>query len=60
VVVQPGDSLWVIAARALGPQASDRRVAQAWPRWWAANRAVLGATPELIHPGTHLVPPTSR
>jgi nucleoid-associated protein YgaU len=60
VVVQPGDSLWAIAARQLGPQATDRRVAQAWPQWWSANRTVVGDHPELIHPGTRLTPPTHR
>jgi nucleoid-associated protein YgaU len=59
VVVQPGDSLWSIAARALSPSASDRQVAQAWPRWWSANRAVLGADPDLIYPGTQLSAPPS-
>ena len=58
VVVQPGDSLWSIAARDLGARASAAQVAQAWPRWWAANRAVLGEDPDLIHPGTRLAAPT--
>ncbi len=57
VVVQAGDSLWDIAADALGPQASAARVAQAWPQWWQANRAVVGEDPDLIHPGTALVRP---
>lgn len=57
VVVQPGDSLWAIAARDLGPAASPKHVAQAWPRWWAANRAVVGNDPQLIHPGMRLSAP---
>lgn len=57
VVVRAGDSLWAIAARALGPQATPARVAQAWPRWWHANRDVVGDQPDLIHPGTRLAPP---
>jgi hypothetical protein len=60
VTVRPGDSLWAIAERALGPRATDRRVAQDWPRWWAANRSVVGDTPDVIHPGAHLVPPLPR
>lgn len=60
VLVRPGDSLWAIAARALGPRATDRAVAAAWPRWWAANRAVIGDDPDLIRPGQQLTPPTSR
>lgn len=57
VVVEPGDSLWSIAADALGPSATPAQVAAAWPRWWAANRAVVGAHPDLIHPGQRLTPP---
>ncbi|MCU1624823.1 MAG: Peptidoglycan-binding lysin domain protein [Frankiales bacterium] len=57
VVVRPGDSMWAIAARALGPSAADARVAQEWPRWWAANRAVVGDHPDLIHPGDRLSAP---
>ena len=61
VVVRPGDSLWAIAARDLGVGAPAARVARAWPRWWAANRDVLGDAPDLIHPGTRLdAPPTTR
>jgi nucleoid-associated protein YgaU len=57
VVVKPGDSMWAIAARALGPSADDVQVAQEWPRWWAANRAVVGDHPDLIHPGDRLSAP---
>lgn len=58
VTVGPGDSLWSLAAEQLGPSASPRAIAQQWPAWWAANRAVIGDDPDLIHPGQHLVPPT--
>jgi nucleoid-associated protein YgaU len=57
VIVRPGDSLWSIAARRLGPGAADVRVAQEWPRWWAANRAIVGEDPDLINPGQRLTPP---
>ena len=57
VVVRRGDSLWRVAERALGPDASDREVAAAWPRWWAANREAVGDDPDLITPGTRLQPP---
>ncbi len=57
VVVHAGDSLWSLAAVALGPGASDARVAQEWPRWWAANRSVVGDHPDLIHPGDRLTAP---
>jgi hypothetical protein len=57
VIVRPGDSLWALARRRLGPTAPDAAVAAAWPRWYAANLAVIGADPDLIRPGQHLSPP---
>lgn len=57
VVVRPGDSLWAIAAAHLPPGHSAEQVAQAWPRWYAANRCVIGPDPDVIRPGTTLVPP---
>lgn len=57
VVVRRGDSLWDIAARHLGPTASAEAVAAEWPRWYAANRDVIGPDPDLIHPGQRLRPP---
>ena len=57
IVVRPGDSLWTLTARRLGPGASGAQVAAAWPRLYAANRAAIGADPNLIHPGQRLVPP---
>ncbi len=57
VVVHRGDTLWSIAARHLAPGASDAEIAAAWPRWYAANRAVIGPDPQLILPGQRLRPP---
>ena len=57
VVVRPGDTLWAIAAEHLGPAAPPVAVARSWPRWWSANRAAIGDDPDLIRPGTRLVPP---
>jgi hypothetical protein len=57
VTVRRGDSLWSIVARHLGPEASDLEVARAWPAWYAANRAVIGADPDLLVPGQLLRPP---
>lgn len=57
VVVQYGDSLWRIAARHLAPGATDVEVAAAWPRWYAANRDVVGPDPGLLLPGQRLRPP---
>jgi nucleoid-associated protein YgaU len=67
VVVRPGDSLWSLAEAALRRDGTGapttRQVAQAWPRWWAANREAVGDDPDLLLPGTVLRPPpdgTSR
>lgn len=57
VVVRAGDSLWGIADRALPAGHGPGDVARAWPRWYAANQAVIGADPGLIHPGQRLLPP---
>ena len=57
VTVRRGDTLWSIAERHLGAAATDAEVARAWPRWHLANREVIGDDPDLIHPGTQLVPP---
>lgn len=56
VRVRPGDCLWSIAAGRLGPDADDRAVAQAWPRWFEANRQLI-ADPDLIYPGQLLGAP---
>lgn len=61
VVVRAGDSLWSLAEsslrRAGTTPPTDRQVAQAWPRWWAANREVIGDDPDFLLPGTVLRPP---
>lgn len=57
VVVAPGDSLWDIAARSLAPHSSAASIAASWPRWYDANRAVIGPDPDLIHPGQRLEAP---
>jgi nucleoid-associated protein YgaU len=56
-LVRPGDCLWLIAARRLGPGASAADVAREWPRWYAANRQVIGADPDVIQPGQRLDAP---
>lgn len=56
-VVRRGDSLWTIAARHLGPDATAAEVAHEWPRWYAANRHLIGDDPGLILPGQVLVAP---
>jgi nucleoid-associated protein YgaU len=60
VVVRRGDTLWDIAARQLGPDASAADVAAEWPRWHRANREVIGSDPDLLLPGQRLVPPAGH
>ncbi|MCW2492599.1 MAG: LysM peptidoglycan-binding protein [Frankiales bacterium] len=60
VTVAAGQSLWLIAAHRLGPTASDQQVATEWPRWYRANRGVIGADPGLIRPGQRLTVPTAK
>lgn len=57
VVVWPGDSLWSIAARALGDDPSTAAIARSWPHWYDANRAVIGDDPDLLLPGSVLAAP---
>jgi hypothetical protein len=59
VVVHRGDTLWDIARRHLGPDATDAEVASAWPQWHAANHALIGDDPDLLLPGQILRPPTA-
>jgi resuscitation-promoting factor RpfA len=59
VVVRRGDTLWAIAARHLPGEASTEQIARSWPRWYAANRQVIGPDPDLIRPGQVLRPPAA-
>jgi nucleoid-associated protein YgaU len=63
VTVRPGDSLWLIAAHRLtdsGTPAEAEQIAQAWPRWYQANRSSIGEDPDLIRPGLKLLAPPSE
>ncbi len=57
VLVEPGDSLWLIAAHRLGPDATPAEIAAQWPPWYAQNRPTIGADPSLIRPGETLHAP---
>jgi nucleoid-associated protein YgaU len=57
VAVRAGDSLWTIAARELGPEASDVEIAMEWPRWFEANMAAIGNNPDVLLPGQILRAP---
>jgi nucleoid-associated protein YgaU len=55
--VLPGETLWSIAADRLRTD-DVRRIARYWPRIHRANRAEVGANPDLIRPGQVLeLPP---
>ncbi len=56
-VVQPGDSLWRITEKLLGPDATESEVAALWPQLYAANRVHIGDNPSLIQPGLTLTIP---
>ena len=56
--VRPGDSLWRLTAGLLPRGAPAHEVATGWRLLYAANRAVIGADPDLLRPGQSLrVPP---
>lgn len=64
VVVRPGDTLWALARDRLPDRAGDADVLALVARTHAANRAVVGADPDLLHPGQRLrlppIPPGAR
>jgi hypothetical protein len=53
------DTLWGIAAARL-PAGSAATIDRYWRQVYAANRAAVGADPDLIHPGTRLAVPPYR
>jgi len=57
VTVHPGDCLWTIAARHLPGVPTAAQIADSWPRWYEANRDVIGPEPDLVLPGQRLTPP---
>lgn len=57
VTVLAGDTLWDIVAAWLGPEASDVEIAMEWPRWYAANRGLIGGSPDVLLPGQILQAP---
>ena len=55
VVIRPGDSLWAIARRLVGPHASDGAVETKVVAIWNLNAGRIGTgDPNLIFPGTRL------
>lgn len=57
VVVRAGDSLWAIAARNLPAGAGAVEISAAWPRWYAANRGLIGPDPNRLDIGMVLQAP---
>ena len=57
VTVLAGDSLWTIVANHLGHGASDVDIALEWPRWYEANKELIGQNPDVLLPGQILLPP---
>jgi LysM domain len=57
VVVRPGDSLWAISGRYLGPNATPQRVAKGAERIYALNRGRIGGDPNQIFVGQELLVP---
>ncbi|MFT4189090.1 MAG: LysM domain-containing protein, partial [Aeromicrobium sp.] len=60
VTVRPGDCLWLIARDHAPAGADDAEVARLTAAWHQANRAVIGADPNAIHPGQTLTAPTAE
>ena len=55
LVVQPGDSLWSIATKLLGPDASPAEIARKVSRLWKLNAKRIGTgRPDLLFVGTKL------
>lgn len=59
VTVEPGDSLWSIAAAHLPAGADDSRIDATWRQWYQVNKDRIGADPDLIRSGMQLVVPPS-
>lgn len=58
--VRSGDTLWDIAAHALGSDDAGR-IARYWPAIYRVNRATIGDDPNLVRPGQLLfLPPEAR
>lgn len=59
-LVTQGETLWEIAEASLSGPASDLDIDRRWRDIWAANRAMVGPDPDLIHPGTTLRLPPAK
>ncbi len=57
VVVDPGDTLWSISSKKLGPDAAPWRIARGVERLYVLNREQIGPDPSLVVAGQQLVLP---
>ncbi len=55
VVVRPGDSLWSISEKWLGPNATSQQIYNETARIYALNSERIGQDPNLIYPGEVLL-----
>ncbi|WP_394938902.1 LysM peptidoglycan-binding domain-containing protein [Psychromicrobium sp. YIM B11713] len=55
--VRPGECLWQLVKRVLGPRATDLEIAEEWPRWYQANRELIGPDPDFVLAGQLLMAP---
>jgi outer membrane biosynthesis protein TonB len=55
--VRPGDTLWALAAAQLPAGSSPAVITADWQHWYEANRAAIGADPDLLLVGEQLVIP---
>lgn len=53
-VVVRGESLWLIAAAHLEPDATDAEIAALTSALYATHRTAIGSDPDVIHPGLRL------
>jgi Tfp pilus assembly protein FimV len=52
--VKPGDSLWRVSQRLLGPNATTREINQGWRIIYRDNHVTIGTNPNRIAPGQKL------
>jgi LysM repeat protein len=59
LMVYPGDSLWSISQRELGPHATPQQIANEVERIFELNKDLIGDDPNVIAPGEELLLPSA-